>query len=80
MPRFVIGGMRPDVADHVWCEVYCDWNDTWLPLDPTNEKATPGWYQEFPYQLHYEIWQQDEDNSVCLTFLLGIIAAVYLTR
>jgi hypothetical protein len=77
--RFVIGGATPDEPQHVWLEVYLDWRGEWLALDPTNEQAQPGWFQRFPYNYSYEIWPDEEDNNLCLTLTLGIIAAVLLT-
>jgi len=52
--QFVVGGMTPDQMDHVWCEVW--FQNRWVPLDPTNEKADPGWKQPFPYGFEYPIW------------------------
>jgi transglutaminase-like putative cysteine protease len=57
VPRFICGGKTQDVLDHVWLEVYLDWLDVWLPLDPTNEQAAPGWSQWFPYRLEYEVFK-----------------------
>ena len=54
--RFVAGGMSETVMDHVWCEVFLDWRGEWLPLDPTNERADPGWFQPFPWRLEWEIF------------------------
>lgn len=56
MPRFVCGGRTATEMEHVWLEVYLDWAEEWLPLDPTNENAAPGWYQQFPFRLEYEVW------------------------
>jgi transglutaminase-like putative cysteine protease len=70
-PRFVVGGMEPDVLDHVWCEVYLDWCDQWLPLDPTNEQAWPGWYQPFPYIYTFDIWQEESCNILLIAALVA---------
>jgi transglutaminase-like putative cysteine protease len=53
--RFVCGGFQPDDLAHVWCEVEVT-DGEWLALDPTNERAAPGWAFPFPYRLVWEIW------------------------
>jgi transglutaminase-like putative cysteine protease len=57
LTRFICGGQTRDIMDHVWCEVYLEQTDEWLPLDPTNERAAPGWSQAFPWRLEWEIFQ-----------------------
>jgi len=55
--RFVAGGPSEDDFAHVWCEVLLDFSTgEWVALDPTNEKANPGWYQPFPVMITYEIF------------------------
>lgn len=54
--RFICGGHNDAEMEHVWCEVYLDWRDEWLPLDPTSETAAPGWSADFDYRLEWEIW------------------------
>ena len=75
--RFVCGGRTPDVLDHVWCEVYLDWEDSWLALDPTNEQAAPGWFQQFPYRIEYEIFTDEAGRPTALIalILLALITA-----
>lgn len=68
--RFVCGGRRPDVLDHVWCEVYLDGEDRWRALDPTNEEAAPGWFQTFPYRLDYEIFTDEAGSPTALIALI----------
>lgn len=55
--RFVAGGPSEDELAHVWCEVLLDFSTgEWVALDPTNEKASPGWYQQFPVMITYQIF------------------------
>jgi len=52
--RFVVCGYTSDNFHHVYLEVFN--NGEWVSLDPTNERAEPGWEAELPFRCAYEIW------------------------
>lgn len=52
--RFVVCGYTSDNFHHVYLEVFHD--GQWMPLDPTNERASVGWEAGLPFRCAYEIW------------------------
>lgn len=52
--RFAVIGRKANSWTHVYCEVFT--SDGWLPLDPTNERAVPGWEQKLPYKAVYDLF------------------------
>lgn len=52
--RFVVCGYSSDNFHHVYLEVFD--GGGWVPLDPTNERATVGWEAGLPFRCAYEIW------------------------
>lgn len=58
--RFCVSGAAPGVWTHVDCEVITP--QGWLPLDPTPERAQPGWETNAPAKGVFEIWPAVSTN------------------
>jgi len=52
--RFCVCGHTADNFSHVYLQV--DAGGQWKSLDPTDERAVPGWETTAPYKCAYEIW------------------------
>lgn len=53
--RFIVIGTQPDEYSHVYCEVLTKQHG-WLPLDPTNERASIGWEAQAPIKGAFPVW------------------------